>query len=242
MFAPYLGQQLLIDLRHFCDSLSDINYNVINLKSDKSFITEIDTKVSDFFKQHASAKGYSFYSEEEHSTLQFPALVLDPIDGTRELVAGRAECAVSAAFMETSRLNDAYALILNPFTGFALSTSDKASWIPRELTRRPLGLVSRSEWEAKIFDNKDGDFDLIPRGSIAFKLALLASGAADFVVSLKPKNIWDIAAGTILCHQRGIEMWSAEKRLTELSDELYTAPLIWCRPELSTTLRETFLT
>jgi myo-inositol-1(or 4)-monophosphatase len=102
-------------------------------------------------------------------------------------------------------------------------------------------LVSRSEWDSKIFSTKAGEFDLIPRGSIAFKLALLASGAADFVVSLRPKNIWDIAAGTMLCHQRGIQLWSADTRLAELSQETYSAPLIWCRPELRTTLSEIFL-
>lgn len=241
MFAPYLGQQLLIDLRHFCDSLSDINYTETKLKSDNTFVTEIDTKISGFFKHHSTAKGYHFYSEEEHTTLQFPALILDPIDGTRELVAGRAECAVSAAFMNSPKLSDGHALILNPFTGFSLSSFDKASWVPQKINRRPLGLVSRSEWESKIVTTKAGEFDLIPRGSIAFKLALLASGAADFVVSLRPKNIWDIAAGTMLCHQRGIELWSADTRLAELSQERYSAPLIWCRPELRTTLSEIFL-
>jgi myo-inositol-1(or 4)-monophosphatase len=242
MFAPYFGQQLLSDIRHFCDSLSDINYTESKLKSDNTLITEIDTKISNFFKQHPSAKDYHFYSEEEYSSLKFPSLILDPIDGTRELVAGRAECAVSAAFMNTPELSDGYALILNPFTGFSLTTSDKPSWVPRELTRKPLGLVSRSEWEANAFNNLNGEFDLIPRGSIAFKLALLASGSADFVVSLKSKNIWDIAAGTMLCHQRGIEMWSADQRITELNKSNYSAPLIWCRPNLIATLRETFLT
>ncbi|MFP5491514.1 MAG: inositol monophosphatase family protein [Bacteriovoracia bacterium] len=242
MFAPYLGQQLLSELRHFCDSLSDINYTETKLKSDNTFITEIDTKISEFFKQHSAAKGYHFYSEEEHTSLQFPALILDPIDGTRELVAGRAECAVSAAFMSSPKLVDGHALILNPFTGYSLSSHDKASWIPQKINRRPLGLVSRSEWEANLFTSKKGEFDLIARGSIAFKLALLASGAADFVVSLKPKNIWDIAAGTMLCHQRGIEMWCADALITDLSQEKYSAPLIWCRPELRAILRETFLT
>lgn len=242
MFAPYLGQQLLTDLRHFCDSISDINSTETKLKSDNTFITEIDIKISNFFKHHSTAKGYHFYSEEEHSSLEFPALILDPIDGTRELVAGRAECATSVAFMHSSRLSDGYALILNPFTGFSLTTADKASWSPQKINRRPLGLVSRSEWEANIYQGIRGEFDLIPRGSIAFKLALLASGAADFVVSLKPKNIWDIAAGTMLCQQRGIELWSGSKKISDLGQANYSAPLIWCRPELHATLSETFLT
>lgn len=239
MFVSYSGHQLLTDLRQFCDGLFLIEDLKTERKSDNTFVTEIDRQISEFFKRHPATQGFSFYSEEDFSSLVFPALVLDPIDGTRELVAGRAECAVSACFMPTPDLKDAASLIFNPFTGFGLSSDDAAVWTPAPATHRPLGMVSRSEWESGLY-SETGAFDLVPRGSIAFKLGLLAAGSIDFVVTKKPKNIWDIAAGTHLCWQRGIALWSNGKALTRFDAPAIDGPLLWCRPELATSLREIF--
>ena len=40
-------------------------------------------------------------------------------------------------------------------------------------------------------------------GSIAYKLALVATGKADATFSLEPKNEWDIAAGVLLVEESG---------------------------------------
>ena len=238
MFSPYTGQQFLNELRSYCGDVLSLTDLQVKHKSDQSLVTIIDQKLSDFCKSNKASQGFSFYSEEEHSTLQFPAMIVDPIDGTRELVAGRGECAVSVAWMSSPKLSDGFGVIYNPFTGFALTSADTPAWQAKPQTEKPLGLVSRSEWEKGLFTNSKAN--LQPRGSIAFKLALLASGACDYVVSLKPKNIWDIAAGTVLCHQRGMEFWSEGKKITDLSEANYQAPLIWARPELITSLRAQF--
>lgn len=239
MFVSYSGHQLLNDLRQFCDGLFLMSALQTERKSDNTLVTQIDQQISEFFKQHPATRGFTFYSEEDHSGLRFPALVLDPIDGTRELAAGRAECAVSACFMPGPELKDAASLVFNPFTGFGLSSDQPAVWTPEPVTHRPLGMVSRSEWEHGLYPEV-GAFDLVPRGSIAFKLALLAAGSIDFVVTRRPKHIWDIAAGTHLCWQRGIQLWSQGAVVTRLSHAQIAGPLLWCRPELATSLRATF--
>ena len=114
-----------------------------------------------------------------------------------------------------------------------INTHNRPNWSSKNQEAPFYGLVSRSEWERGLFNNFQSEqFSVIPRGSIAFKLALLASGGCDFVISLRPKNIWDIAAGTLLNHQRGLEFWSNGKKVTELSQATYAAPLIWAPPKM----------
>ncbi len=59
-------------------------------------------------------------------------------------------------------------------------------------------LVSASEHRRQKFAPLEGDFAVHPSGSIARKLGLLAGGQGDLVVSLYPKNEWDICGGTAL--------------------------------------------
>jgi len=221
----------------------------INTKADKTFVTEIDLFVSDLIKQKILAHGkfshYGFYSEEEFEHLHFPTVILDPIDGTRELIMQRAECAVSLAMMKSSKISDPenYGWIYNPFTGFSIDST--ANFIPttNKSSKKILGLVSRSEFEKGHFDhytNSIGKIDVSPRGSIAFKLGLLASGGCDFVVSLSPKNIWDIAAGTILCSQRGFHMYQNGTKIEDLNQVRLDGILLWCPESLFEELNQAF--
>lgn len=206
-----------------------------DLKKDQSIVTEIDLFVSQIIKEqlslHAKYSSYSFFSEEDYSEYAFPCAILDPIDGTRELVKGRPECAVSLALMRSSRIDDPenYAWLFNPFSGFSLDTT--MLFVPslNRSSQKSLALVSRSEFHKGLFDKflQQSQIEISPRGSIAFKLGLLASGACDFVISLAPKNVWDIAAGTILCHQRGIYFYQNGIRINKLDKMSYEGVLIW---------------
>lgn len=210
-----------------------------SLKDDQSPVTEIDLFISELIKLEVRANfgEMNFLSEEELRDLSFPTIILDPIDGTRELVMGKAECALSMALMNSSAIEDEKnrAWIYNPFTGFDLSTDDL--FYPRyNKENQPfLGLVSRSEFKKGHFDKflaMNPSVTLSPRGSIAYKLGLLAAGSCDFVISLSPKNIWDIAAGTILCHQRGMKLYQEGKIITDLNDIHIKGKLIWAYPEV----------
>ena len=91
-------------------------------------------------------------------------------------------------------------------------------------------MVSRSEFEKGYFNfllDIDPKIEITPRGSIAFKLALLASGACDFVLSLSPKNIWDIAAGSVLCSARGIKLYQNGVEIKNLNEINMKGMLLW---------------
>jgi myo-inositol-1(or 4)-monophosphatase len=45
--------------------------------------------------------------------------------------------------------------------------------------------------------------DIVPVGSIAWKLACIACGEGDLNVSVAPKNEWDVCAGDLLVREAG---------------------------------------
>lgn len=216
-------------------------------KFDKSFITEIDIFVSELIKKqllNSSFQNYTFFSEEDFDSYHFPAAILDPIDGTRELIKGFPECAVSLALMNSATIADPLnmAWIYNPFSGFSLDS--RMPFTQGNFNQLPKfsALVSRSEFEKGLYQSYLNNelINIAPRGSIAFKLALLASGSCDFVISLVPKNVWDIAAGTILCSQRGIHFYQNGKKVNALESQLYGGVLLWCHEDLKDKIMPVF--
>ena len=207
----------------------------VNFKDDKSPVTEIDLLVSSLIKEkllkHSQYSKYAFFCEEDFIDYVFPCAILDPIDGTRELAKGLPECAVSLALMKSPVIDDPsnFAWLYNPFSGFSLDSNIPYVSTTNKSTQKILTFVSRSEFQKGHYNKylNNPQIDITPRGSIAFKLGLLASGACDFVISLEPKNVWDIAAGTILCSQRGIHFYQDGKRVTSLGSSYYKGALIW---------------
>ncbi|MBY0413428.1 MAG: hypothetical protein K2Q18_04655, partial [Bdellovibrionales bacterium] len=188
---------------------------------------------------------YSFFSEVEFDEHIFPSAILDPIDGTRELVKGRAECAVSLALMKSPELSDPsnYGWLYNPFSGFSIDSDVPFVASNNMSVQKVLGMVSRSEFEKGYFNeflSLDPKIEITPRGSIAFKLGLLASGGCDFVLSVSPKNIWDIAAGTILCAQRGMKFYQNGVEVTRLDQVQMKGILLWAQPALAAELWQKF--
>jgi len=217
-------------------NLDKFEKNIV-LKEDRSLVTAIDLQISEIIKEFTATErlknNISFFCEEDHGELIFPAFILDPIDGTNELIKRIGECAISLAYMHSKNLDDtrSWAWIYNPFTGFELMTGQDFYSGTIAYREHLTGLVSRSEYRDGLFDNFACDnLSIHPRGSIAFKLGLLASGACDFVISRRPKNIWDIAAGTLLCRERGIHLYSDGVEINLLSEVRMNAPLLWCSP------------
>ncbi len=247
MFQNEVILELTKKLENFFGPKASTNMQV-DLKDDKSFVTEIDLFISSHLKEklanHAEFSHYAFFSEEDFKEYTFPCAILDPIDGTRELVKGRPECVVSLALMKSHNIDDPknFAWLYNPFSGFSLDTH--TPFVPSldKSVQKILTFVSRSEFHRGHYNKylNHPQIDITPRASIAFKLGLLASGACDFAISLEPKNVWDIAAGTILCEQRGIHFYENGKRITTFDRERYNGALMWAPESLAPLLLEVF--
>ncbi|WP_372651962.1 inositol monophosphatase [Halobacteriovorax sp.] len=211
----------------------------VSKKSDFSIVTLVDQEISDLVHmslKHMVKDGYHFFSEEEQVSFGFPSIILDPIDGTRELAQGLGECVVSLALMTTP--SSGFAWLFNPFTGFEISSHSK--WVEPVIfnTDKLFGYVSKGDLKKGLLNHIDeiDHLEIVAKGSIAFKLGLLASGACDFVYSKTPKNIWDIAAGTLLCWERGFKLYQMGKEVKQLDDIRIDGELIWCRKENFKTL------
>jgi myo-inositol-1(or 4)-monophosphatase len=238
-----LLKQNLADIMssHFPDILSDLNkfpHPLIQIKADGSPVTELDLALS-VRMETISARYFPdccFYSEEKFNEWRFPLLALDPLDGTREYIAGRPEWALSVGIFEDENF-EGEGWITNPVTKEIFSMSTVKEFASRKVLA---GEASRSEFQRGLYQNfKSEKFSLSPMGSIAYKLGKLSHGKLDFVVSLRPKNIWDIAGGTLLCHEAGIKFYSRGLEVTKV-EKIYEPPLLWCHPSVFPELSQLF--
>lgn len=170
------------------------------LKEDFSPITEFDLRVHRLFQDLADSNGIHLLSEEGSHELKYPCFILDPLDGTKEFVKEIPECVVSFAYFASSDIKDPrnFSWIYNPLTREELNSEE----LPNITHPRKRTLVSRTEFEEGLF--KDEEVKVV--GSIAYKLMLLANGECDRVITKRPKNIWDIAAGTHLCSKQNFKI------------------------------------
>jgi myo-inositol-1(or 4)-monophosphatase len=178
-------------------------------------VTEADRALDAVLRENLLRDGEGWLSEESVDDpvrlTKRRVWVVDPLDGTREFVAGIPEFCASVALVEDGR--PVAGGIYNPatqetFIG-SLETGITYNGKPARASRRTTlqgatvlasrSEVKRGEWEA--FNN--AAFHVRPMGSVAYKLALVSAGLADITFTLTPKHEWDVAAGAALVLSAG---------------------------------------
>ncbi|MBH47617.1 MAG: hypothetical protein CME71_05555 [Halobacteriovorax sp.] len=198
-------------------------------KADGSWVTDVDQRLTDKVELilRTNFPGVNIVSEEGDHELKFPCFILDPVDGTAGLVYGTNECSLSLAFMPSPHLSDPLAsgFITHLFNDFEVHSQME---LPSQSVLNH-GLISRSEWRKGLFQPllQKEHRELRPMGSIALKLGLMAFGQANFVATLRPKSIWDIAAGSILLHKTNRQFCSRGVAVAELDRINWKDPMIW---------------
>ena len=178
-------------------------------------VTEADKALDVVLRKELLREGEGWLSEESADDLvrldKKQVWVVDPLDGTREFVAGIPEFCVSIAFVENGRA--VAGGICNPatdevFLGSLLSgvtyNGKPAQSSQLKNLKGAVILASRSETkrgEWTQFEN--AEFTVRPMGSVAYKLALVSAGLADATFTLTPKHEWDVAAGVALVKSAG---------------------------------------
>lgn len=178
-------------------------------------VTQADLAVDHALKTVLSRDGSAWLSEE---TVDDPARleadrvwIVDPLDGTREFVRGIPEWCVSIGLVVDGvpvaggvlAPAAGHRLIGGVGTGVMLNGRPVAARKTHDL-RGALVLASRSEVKRGQWDPYfPTDISVRTMGSVAYKLALVAAGAADATWSLAPKNEWDVAGGAALVHAAG---------------------------------------
>jgi myo-inositol-1(or 4)-monophosphatase len=131
--------------------------------------------------------------------------VVDPLDGTKEFVEGVPHYAVSVGLVE--RGEPILGVVHNPSSGVTVAALRGGPALRdgspvRCAEGRRLG-ASRSEIRRGEFAPFEGEWAVEPLGSIAWKLALVATGEIAATVSRGPKHEWDVCGGAALVAAAG---------------------------------------
>ena len=195
------------------------------MKDGNSIVGEADMAVDRLLADilRAARPDYGWLSEETADTPERlgrgRVFVVDPIDGTRAFIAGRAQWAVSLAVVEDGR--PVVAVLAMPALAETLhAVAGGGAW---RLTERlaaaaATSLVGARFWGSRRYPRaaaeaagvaSDG-VRFVP--SLAYRLALVATGAVDVAIAGPNARDWDLAAADLLVQEAGA-------RLTDLSGE-----------------------
>ena len=198
------------------------NSRHVTVKGPADFVTMVDTNVQNFLKEALNnlTPQVQFMGEENHMNSIDPAQpswILDPIDGTTNLIYGYRHSAVSLAYYDGKQAT--MGVIYNPFTeetfyavkGCGAFLNDS----PIHVTDHPVlaqSLISigTSPYNKELAPNNfhiflrlfQNSLDIRRSGSAALDLAYVACGRLDGYIekNLKP---WDFAAGAVILSEAG---------------------------------------
>lgn len=204
-----------VRIMHYFRPGADVSQNAeISLKGRDNPLTKADLEANEAIQQILTTTfpDYGWLSEEtidKQNRLEKQRVwIVDPLDGTKEFIQGVSEFAVSIALVEAGQT--IAACLFNPPTDELFTAvvghGSRRNGQPIQTSRTTqlngaICLASNSETKRGDWEPFKNEFALIATGSIAYKLALLASGKADLTFTLTPKNEWDIAAGELLVRE-----------------------------------------
>jgi myo-inositol-1(or 4)-monophosphatase len=207
-------ESALEDARQLFRRLQAANI-VAEYKPGQDPVTEVDRQLDALLRERLLQKGEGWLSEEGADDLSRLASkqvwIVDPLDGTREFVAGVPEFSISIAFVEEGRavaggiLNPASEEIFLGSIDFGLTHNGALRQASRRETLTGATVLAsrsettRGEWERF----RAAPFRIVAVGSVAYKLARVAAGFAEATFTLSPKHEWDVAAGVALVESAG---------------------------------------
>ncbi|MDZ4276592.1 MAG: 3'(2'),5'-bisphosphate nucleotidase CysQ [Erythrobacter sp.] len=136
--------------------------------------------------------------------------LVDPIDGTRDFVAGRSGWAVSVALVSAGR----------PLIGMLAAPARGEEWAAvagqgATLNDVPIRASTRTQFAgARVptvsLPKEDADLVAVEQpNSIALRIAMVADNRADLVATLRWGFEWDIAAATLIAREAGAQVSDA---------------------------------
>ncbi|WP_438959368.1 inositol monophosphatase family protein [Nereida sp.] len=179
-------------------------------------VTEADLAVNQMLEKTlpAARPDYGWLSEETEDDTsrrnKSRVFVIDPIDGTRAFIAGSDTWAHSLAVVEDGR--PVAAVVYLPMLDKMYTASRD---VPTKLNGQEIKVSGRTEISGATVLAAKPNFDQhhwrgeVPdvepafRSSLAYRLALVAEGRFDAMLTLRPTWEWDVAAGSLLVTQAG---------------------------------------
>jgi len=189
-------------------------------KSKNNPVTEADLAVDQFLRQTLCAERpeYGWLSEETEDTARrlsaIHTFVVDPIDGTVAFMKGRPHFTICAAVVTEHR--PTVGIVFNPILDemFSARAGEGAflngSPITAALTQEIEGcrmIADAGTLQHPAWNNPPNrpwpEMHIENRNSIAYRLALVASGQWDAMMALSSKRDWDLAAGDLILAEAG---------------------------------------
>jgi len=174
---------------------------------------EADAFLKDFLMK--ATPSFGWLSEEtvdsDHRLSKEYVWIVDPLDGTKEFIEGVPHFVVSIGLVRNGK--PILGVLYNPVRDEMIRTDEsggvwfkdkEVSLCQSKQLQNVSCLNSRSETRKGLWEPWAEEFKaLIPIGSVAYKLGLVAAGQEDFFVTLRPKNEWDVCAGHALLLANG---------------------------------------
>jgi len=191
----------------------------VNMKGAADFVTAVDLKISGFVKERLAelTPDIGFMSEEEEGELAERRWILDPIDGTTNLVYDYNLSSVSLAYYDGRRID--FGVIYNPYSKdlFVCKRGEGVYLNGKKLEKAPdrdltdciiefgAGSTKKQYTEESFAIAKEvfrGCLDIRRMCSSAIAIAYVAAGKINgyFERSIKP---WDYAAATLMLEENG---------------------------------------
>lgn len=185
-------------------------------KTPGSLVSEADLEVDRFLKRELlrllpSAAWLSEETADDKVRTDSDLIwLVDPIDGTRDFVAGRSGWAVSVALVSAGR----------PLIGMLAAPARDEEWMAvagqgATLNQAPIRASTRTQFAgARVpthsLPKDDADLVAVEQpNSIALRIAMVADNRADLVATLRWGFEWDIAAATLIAREAGAEVSDA---------------------------------
>ena len=200
-----------IIMQYYCDDYE------IKEKGYHNPVTTADKEADSYLKSTlmSARPQYGWLSEEtvdsKNRLNKEKVWIVDPLDGTKEFIEGVPQFVVSIALVEKGI--PIIGVLHNPVTKETFhAAKGRGAYLDRgqyrcsikDSTRDMIILNSRSETRRGLWEPYKKHFkELRPIGSVAYKMGLTAIGKADIFATLRPKNEWDICAGTCLINEAG---------------------------------------
>lgn len=190
----------------------------IEIKKDGSQVSAADHAVNDLLEKELTAidptiKWLSEESPVDEARLDAPYIwIIDPIDGTRGFLENKPDWTIVAGLIKGN--SPVLGVVYNPVKEELFSAElGKGAY----LNDTPIQTSQTTDLENAHIISSKGHFnrvfseELIPKkrtwnSSMAYRIALIASGKADATISLTPKNDWDIAAAHLILEEAGGQM------------------------------------
>lgn len=194
----------------------------VSVKGKSDFVTAVDLKINGYLKEqlYALDDTIGFFSEEQEGGLSDPCWILDPIDGTTNLIYGFNLSSISLGLFRDGEV--VFGIVYNPFTDECFTArKNEGAWLngkkrlrvsERKLSEALIefgaGSTHKEYTETSFGIVKDVFRECIDVRRIcssALDLCYIADGRIDgyFEKSLKP---WDIAAGSLILSEAGGSM------------------------------------